>query len=80
MSSIIFDFVDLIVGTLNSALLLLGVDMQLYDISIGFYTDWFVMDLYTLFKVVVAVFVWFMIIRITWNILKGVFKRVKGRF
>lgn len=80
MSNIIFEFVDLIVGTLNAALLLLGVDIEVYNISIGFYTDWFVMDLLTLLKVVVAIFVWFMVIRITWNILKGIFRRVKGRF
>lgn len=77
MDFIISEILDLFVGVLYNGLLLFGIDIKLVDLSIGFYTEWFTITLYDGLAIVVAVLVWLFIIKTTWAIFKGIFRRVK---
>lgn len=74
-----YDFVSMLVNILNDSLMLFGVDLSVIVFTPGFYTDWFNVDLLTLLKIIVNIYVWVMFIRVTWNILKGIYRRVVGR-
>lgn len=77
MDFIINEILDLFVGVLYDGLMLFGIDIKLINLSIGFYTDWVTITLYDGLSIVVAILVWLFIIKITWAIFKGIFRRVK---
>lgn len=77
MGNIIGEFVNMVIGILNQALGIIGIDLSTINISFGIYTTWFEIDLYQLIAIIFAIIIWVGIIKITFNVFKGVYRRIK---
>lgn len=78
MSEIIQMFLDLVLRPIGDALYNhANISIYAIDISIGFYEPWFTITLYDLLAIGLALFIMFTIVKITWNIFKGIYRRIK---
>ena len=77
MGNIIGNFVNMVIGILNQALVIIGIDLSTINISLGIYSPWFEIDLYQLIAIIFTIIIWIGIIKITFNIFKGIYRRIK---
>lgn len=77
MGNIIGNFVNMVIGILNQALVIIGIDLSTINISFGIYSPWFEIDLYKLIAIIFTMIIWIGIIKITFNIFKGIYRRIK---
>ena len=58
MGNIIGNFVNMVVGILDQALKVVGIDISIIDISFGIYTSWFEIKLYDLIIIIFTIFIY----------------------